>query len=570
MNMRVFLMTAIFFSLLCTISLKGCYPTDQGEVLRIVDQRISGDTKKPEYLTPGVYIQEVEVGAKPIDGVGTNILGILGMTERGPLKPRFVDSFKKFLDLYGSYITNSYTTYAVEGFFTNGGQMCVVGRIVKDGADTASLDTIAPLTIHSIGPGEWGNRVAVRIESATASETDLFKMIVAYWNSAVPDLTEKGATAEERLTNLNDLLESATKVEILDNLSVIETSANYYLNRINGISNLIEVEESTSVNLPSNTTGVFMKVLAGGDDGSASLTRNDMRGDSGALSGERTGLFAFSYVDEISILCAPDLYSPIFIPNEREALVDDLLTHCETLRDRFAIIDVPSGSADVLTLSVSAFPLRPSKYGAVYYPWIKVINHLTKQEKLVPPGGHIAGIYARSDRENGVHKAPAGEEIHGATALEFQITDGEQGILNPKSINCIRFFPSKGKMVWGARTMTLDPLWKYVNVRRLLIFLEESIEEGMKWVAFESNDERLWARVRKTVTQFLVGVWERGALMGATPEEAFYVKCDRTTMTQEDIDKGKIVVVIGVAPVKPAEFVIMSIAQTSGGPEDNE
>jgi hypothetical protein len=177
----------------------------------------------------------------------------------------------------------------------------------------------------------------------------------------------------------------------------------------------------------------------------------------------------------------------------------------------------------------------------------------------------MVGIYARSDQERGVHKAPANEVVRGAMELEFRITKGEQDILNPRHINCIRFFPGRGIRVWGARTTILDTLWKYINVRRLFIYIEESIEEGTQWVVFEPNDQKLWARVIQTITQFLTRVWRDGALMGTTPEEAFFVKCDRTTMTQDDIDNGRLICVIGIAPVKPAEFVIFRIAQWQGG-----
>ena len=189
---------------------------------------------------------------------------------------------------------------------------------------------------------------------------------------------------------------------------------------------------------------------------------------------------------------------------------------------------------------------------------------------LVPPGGHVAGVYARVDQEKGVHKAPANEVVNGALGLEFNITKGEQDVLNPRGVNCIRAFPGRGILIWGARTAASDPAWKYLNVRRLFIFVEKSIELGTQWVVFEPNDEKLWARVKQTINQFLMGVWRSGALMGTTEEEAFFVKCDRTTMTQNDIDNGRLVVLVGIAPVKPAEFVIFRIAQVAKGSEVSE
>jgi phage tail sheath protein FI len=523
----------------------------------------------PEYLSPGVYVEEFEIGAKPIEGVGTSTAGILGMTERGPLSPRLVTSFTQFTRLFGGYLADSLTAYAVDGFFANGGQRCFIGRVVRAGADTSAL-TIDPLDMSAVGPGAWGNRVAIRIENASSGDAAQFKLIAAYWGGTMPSLAETGATDEERRKNLRALLDSATLVEVFDNLATVTTSPDHYLKRVHGISSLIEIAEPANVNRPANTAGAFMTALTGGDDGAASLTRDDMRGNPAALPGARTGLTAFTEVDEIAILYAPDLYASIFDAAGRASLVDDLLTHCETLKDRFAIIDVPSGTADISGLTLSAAPLRPSKYGAVYYPWIRIMDPLTKRGKLIPPGGHMAGIYARTDQERGVHKAPANETVRGAIDLEFRVTRGEQDILNPRNINCIRAFPGRGILVWGARTMILDSLWKYVNVRRLFIFLEESIDEGTQWVVFEPNDEKLWARVRQTITEFLTRVWKDGALMGKTPEEAFFVKCDRTTMTQDDIDNGRLICVIGVAPVKPAEFVIFRIAQWTGGSEVSE
>ena len=207
---------------------------------------------------------------------------------------------------------------------------------------------------------------------------------------------------------------------------------------------------------------------------------------------------------------------------------------------------------------------------ALYFPWINVYDPLTGGQKLIPPGGHIAGLFARSDTLRGVHKAPANEIVKGVISLQANIEKGQQEILNPKGVNVIRAFPGRGILLWGARTVSTDPLWKYVNVRRLFIFIERSIDEGTQWLVFEPNNERLWSRVIATITQFLTQVWHDGALMGTTPEQAFFVKCDRTTMTQNDIDNGRLIVVIGIAPVKPAEFVIFRIAQTRSGADVTE
>lgn len=277
---------------------------------------------------------------------------------------------------------------------------------------------------------------------------------------------------------------------------------------------------------------------------------------------KRTALNTFKNVDEINIVAMPGMDS--------KHLQGKLITHCEVVMgDRFAVLD-PGALADLDAIK-SQRNLHDSSYAALYYPWISVFDSLTKEYINVPPSGHVCGIYARSDVERGVHKAPANEKINGVFALEKLngkhriVNKGSQEILNPLGINCIRQFPGRGIRVWGARTVTSNSLWKYINVRRLFLYLEESIEKGTQWVVFEPNDEKLWARVIQTISQFLTAVWKSGALMGSTPEEAFFIKCDRTTMTQSDIDNGKLICLIGVAPVKPAEFVIFRIAQWQGG-----
>ena len=318
--------------------------------------------------------------------------------------------------------------------------------------------------------------------------------------------------------------------------------------------------DENSTGRPDNTAPDFFVPLTGGAEADGSPSRVDFLGNPAALAGNKRVLTAFNDIDEISILSAPDMHH-ISSPDGYKAFTNDILTQCELLKDRFAILDVEEGSRDIPSIKIT----RPSKYGAIYYPWIKVYDPLARQLKLTPPCGHVAGIYARTDTERGVHKAPANEVVKGASSLEFAVTKGEQAILNPRGVNVIRNFNGRGILVWGARNMIQDALWKYINVRRLFIYVEESIEEGTQWVVFEPNDEKLWARVRATITQFLTRVWKDGALMGTKVEEAFFVKCDRSTMTQDDIDNGKLICIIGIAPVKPAEFVIFRIAQWASG-----
>jgi phage tail sheath protein FI len=236
-----------------------------------------------------------------------------------------------------------------------------------------------------------------------------------------------------------------------------------------------------------------------------------------------------------------------------------LITHCETLRYRFAILD-PRDHLDIDGI-LTFRSIYDTRYAALYYPWIEVRDPVARADVRLAPSAHLAGLYARVDNLRGVYKAPANEVIMSITQLADDVTKREQDVLNPQNINALRYFPGRGFRVWGARCLTSDADWKYINVRRLFIFLEASIDGGTQWVVFEPNDEPTWARVRLSITNFLNTQWRNGALQGKTAAEAFFVKCDRTTMTQDDIDNGRLICVIGVAPVKPAEFVIFRIQQ---------
>jgi len=530
----------------------------------------------PEYLSPGVYVEEIELGARPIEGVSTSTAGFLGVTERGSTDVQLVTGFEQFQRLYGGFIRDGYLPYAVEGFFRNGGQRCFIGRIVRSGASAAMLTRDA-LTFEAIGEGLWGQRVAMRIEDASLGGA-LFKLTVAYWSRSLPALDVPLTSPPADRNRINRLLRerletAALPAEVFDNLSTDPDSPDFFGKRVNGTSNLITITStSPSVSRPTNTSSlVLLEALQGhsDDDGTSPLDREDFLGNLTALPGERRGLTAFADIDEISIINVPDLHL-IADFTQRRTLIDDVLSQCETLKDRFAILEASNDDPnyrrpDRISNDLYDEEMRRSKYGALYYPWIKVLDAITQLPKAIPPGGHVAGIYARTDQERGVHKAPANEVVRGALEVDVLVTKGDQDILNPRGVNAIRVFPGRGIRVWGARCTILDALWKYINVRRLFIFLEESIDEGTQPFVFEPNDQKLWDRVKQTITQFLTRVWRDGALMGTTPEEAFFVKVDRTTMTQDDIDNGRLIVLIGVAPVKPAEFVIFRIAQMPQG-----
>jgi phage tail sheath protein FI len=312
--------------------------------------------------------------------------------------------------------------------------------------------------------------------------------------------------------------------------------------------------------LPSGRTRPARHALTGGDDSVTLLGDADYVGVDAVDPEDRTGLQALKNIEEVSIVAAPG--------RTGATIQGALIAHCEEMRFRFAVLDAPQPPADTIADVRAQRQQFDTKYAALYHPWLLLPYPFPTAPGPVPlypvpPSGHVVGIYARTDIQRGVHKAPANETVRGAFGLQRTLSNGEQDLLNPYpvNINVIRDFRpnSRGIRVWGARVITSDTDWKYVNVRRLLIFIEHSIERGLQWVVFEPNAEPLWARVRRVISNFLTTVWRNGALEGTKVEEAFFVKCDRTTMTQTDIDNGRLIVQVGVAPVKPAEFVIVRI-----------
>ena len=430
--------------------------------------------------------------------------------------------------------------------------------------DYLDLDTVTGmekgtvLMLHTSPPAYGIVKEVVKTEDTTR-----VKLQNAIAGSFEPDL-EVSTVEFDLMVNFDGTDES------FRDLSMDEDHSRYIEKVITEeTSRLIRVEDVRAtggrglpkISVPSEG-GVWK--LGGGNDG---IPMDDeinttYEGKDSPEPADRKGLYTLKNVDDISIVAIPGITT--------QHLQNKLIIHCETtMKDRFAVLDSEE-KADLDRIRKQR-NLYDSKYAALYYPWVRVFDPLSKKRTNVPPSGYMCGIYARSDIERGVHKAPANEIVRGALGLEeFDgvkrvITKGQQDVLNPLGVNCIRAFRGRGIRVWGARTISSDSLWKYINVRRLFIFLEESIEDGTQWVVFEPNNEKLWARVRQTITQFLTRVWRDGALMGTTPGEAFFVRCDRTTMTQDDIDNGRLIVLIGVAPVKPAEFVIFRIAQWQGG-----
>lgn len=533
----------------------------------------------PEYLSPGVYIEELTTGPRPIEGVSTSTTAILGATERGPEFPWLVSSWLEFQRWYGSYLPDlqSYLPYAVQGYFDNGGQRLFVARITPAGSSFASRNLDNGLRISAIGRGDWGNFVYVRIRPATSRTAtrnqEWVRVTLLYFSARnrPPDpnnIVDPLSTAQSDLSNPDR--REPELIEDFDDLVHTPGASNNMESVINAGSHLVRIwfpPGTAPAAIPVADPASYQRLEAGAGL-VTNISADDFTGDretaldptdarSRDLLGRGHGLAAIATVDEVSLLLVPDEVRRD--PNDLSNVTDQVINQCEALKDRFAIVSVLPGQTNINALN----PPRDSSYAAFYYPWIEIYDPVSRRAIRVPPTGHVSGIIARTDIERGVHKAPANEVVRDASNLEFPITKGMQDILNPRGVNCIRDFRSDGRGIrlWGGRTMSSDPQWKYINVRRLFLFVEESIDEGSQWVVFEPNDEPLWAQLRRSISNFLVRVWKSGALMGITEEEAFFVKCDRTTMTQDDIDNGRLVCYIGIAPVKPAEFVIFRFSQ---------
>lgn len=506
----------------------------------------------PEYLHPGVYVEEIERGPKPIEGVPTSTAAFIGETERGPTKPRLVTSYKDYARWFGGVFGDTkFMPYAANGFFENGGKRLYVCRVTDDAATPAEA-AFGAFIVRAVGPGSWGKRVFAKIEDSSTQKPGPnntmvpvgFKLRVAYYTT-------------QPTGNPLDWFNDVTKPpfpsysESFDDLDTDEQSPNYWYKRVYDNSPLIDLIRTGQPNtLPAKQ---FAQLATNGVDGAASLDVADFQGNVQLPQRPLPQGLAALELDpyrEVALLYAP---------GASVAVNRAVITHCENLKYRFAVVD-PDKPVTVTNFQPRS-AITDTKYAALYYPWIAVSDPQTGARKEVPPGGHVLGVYARTDAERGVFKAPANEILRGVVELLADIDDRTQDVLNPRGINAIRQFPERGIRVWGARTLTSDALWKYVSVRRLFIFLERSIYEGTQWVVFEPNDDRLWARVIDTIRLFLRTQWRLGALFGRIEEEAFFITCDRTTMTQDDILNGRLICEIGIAPVRPAEFVIFRIFQ---------
>ena len=477
-----------------------------------------------EFQHPGVYIEEIANGPRPIEGVPTSIAAFLGAAERGPLHPCQVTGFVEYARLYGVDAAGGYLPHTVRGFFENGGKQLFVCRTVAEGATTARADA-GDFEVRANGPGDWGHRLWVSIRA----QSEGFRIGAAYFAA--------GVAIYDPFDPANDNRQPRPQCqEEYRDLSIDPASPDYFAKRLDADARPL----------------LFALTLKPGASGSTlPVARDGVLVDS-VLVADPQGVVVLDarICDDVSV---------VYAPAADETLQRALVRHCEQSRRRIAILDLPRGVTNPGSLNPRT-SIADSSYAASYWPWLWVQDPAGAR-MLAPPGGHVAGIYARLDSERGVHKAPANEAVRGAVGLEYVMDDIQQDALNPRGVNAIRSFPERGIRVWGARTLSSDAQWKYVNVRRLLLYLETSIYRGTQWVVFEPNDEQLWSRVRDTVRLFLRATWRSGALQGNTEEHAFFVLCDRDTMSQEDILQGRLICEIGIAPIKPAEFMIFRIFQ---------
>ena len=638
----------------------------------------------PEYLAPGVYVEEVSYRSKSIEGVSTTTTGFVGPTRYGPveLEPELITSLAEFERTYGDGkplafgntgpLTN-FVWQAVRVFFDNGGKRLYVvrtfrprydpqdaTRVLGDGFARAVLPEGAAatdpgaITLRARFPGAAGGmrvRITAQLGQNVLGSLNGQPTLGAVQDGDVVWITDRTATpisgkayrVEEyfdsdkretsfRFTDLAkptphlltlaagsppDLAPGQHRVQVItltvtvfpsdpealprvwadlpldshherfgvaDGFSerFAERPATLSLahtlpivvtlgaNRRSGISLLdaldLAAQGAIVAGLNDPNSGDDARsvdlTLTGGDDGDRP-TSTEYDGEARLDRMTKTGLKALEDLDDISIVAAPG--STYQRPGDASydihvaANLNLLITHAERMRYRIAVLDSTNGYS---IQEVRAQRAKiDSKFAAIYYPWVRIVDPITGKEADMPPSGFVSGIYARNDIERAVYKAPANEVVSLAIGFEQTLNKAQQDVLNPEGINCFRFFEGRGLRLWGARTISSDPEWKYVNLRRYFIYLEHSIDKGTQWAVFEPNGEALWANVRRTVEDFLLNEWQSGALLGEKPEKAYFVKCDRSTMTQNDLDNGRLICLVGVAPLRPAEFVVFRIGQ---------
>jgi uncharacterized protein len=519
----------------------------------------SGGYVLPSYLTPGVYVEEVASSSATLSAGATAVAAFVGFTAKAPsddpsdpegVKPRLVTNWTQFENLYGGFVAGAVLPLSVYGFFNNGGSLAYIVRIPNTVPATESGQLALTAGDRALGPAvefttvEPNADVTVEVtpEPASADADD----------AAAP-------TYEVTITEGHDEPEVFSGVT----LGGIATAINGTSTKVK-VETLIDVDQLTA-DLQTIPTGSF--AIEPAPPTIVSVPGRAFNGSESA----RTGISGLTIADDVTMVMVPDL---ITAATKEDGSIDlnlwksvqlAVINHCEGQANRMAVLDAPPGmSPQQVKEWRTDTAMYDSAFAALYYPWIEVANPIGTNgdsNVMVPPSGHMAGIWSRTDDTRGVWKAPANEVVRGALNVETNITKAEQGLLNPIGINCIRPFGTQGIRVWGARTLSSNTDWTYINVRRLFNMIETSIMNGTQFAVFEPNDQKLWEGLKRTVGSFLRGLWRDGALFGATAEQAFFVKCDAETNPPDSIDQGKVIVEVGIAPVKPAEFVIFRVSQ---------
>ena len=545
-------------------------------------------------------MEEYDNSPRSIEGVGTSTAGFIGLAEKGPVigAPVFVPNFKSFTQQFGGFLSEfaygeyRYLANSVEQFFANGGTRCFVMRVAPKDAVASSAEK-GLLTVTAKNPGAWGDKVQVTLNTVKKQKLQLLEKTETGYKAKNIDGFREGDIVEfegtyttiktimDRVVTFTDELPDEAvddaiipksllylvtfdlsvrygdEAENYQDLSFNIGSPRYIGSKLAG-SELIDVnvkpmeeagnpvEEILGEGVES---GVFF--LEGGSDGSVSkINAGTFIGEDGG-PGKRTGLQSFIENNNVSMLAIPGITTP-------EVIVS-LVGHCENLKSRFAVIDMPGEMYKTSDL-IGYRGMIDSTYAAMYHPWIEVFDRSSNKSDYIPPSGAVMGIYSRTDQTRGVHKAPANEVVF-CTGLKTNYTKDEQDMLNPEGINLIRALPGQGIRVWGARTASSNNAFKYVNVRRLFIYVEESIKANTNWVVFEPNDATLWHRVELSITGFLDGLWRNGMLAGDSPATSYFVEIGPSTMSKDDITNGRLICNIGIAPSRPAEFVIFRVTQ---------
>ena len=455
----------------------------------------------PSYLSPGVYVEEVASGSRPIEGVGTSVAAFVGLAPNGPLNtPTLVTNWSQYVAAFGEFTDGYYLAQSVYGFFNNGGSAAYVVRVggAAEG-DTGAAGARAAVTGSAATPAELSPGAPAELGTFTVRALTPGAAL----SVEVADPEGEGSAERFKLIVKDD-----GKVAESFDVTPKKGNRNYVVTQVKERSKLITLQEAAPAGQlarPENQSVALTRPAPAAPAGTPVEAEDSHPGPAEYLgdSADRTGFGGLEAVDEISMVAVPDLmaaYQRGAIDLEAVKAVQlGMIAHCELMGDRVAVIDPPPGlNARDVRVWRQETAGYDSKYAAVYYPWIKVFDPAVGQSRLVPPSGHISGIWARNDFERGVHKAPANEVVRGAVDLETQITRGEQDLLNPIGVNCVRAFPGRGIRVWGARTLSSDPAWRYINIRRYFNYLEESILIGTQWVVFEPNDQQLWARIRRT------------------------------------------------------------------------